>query len=308
VSHVLNDQIERFSADTVERVRSAAAALGYVRSAAGRALVMGRSDFIVLVVPHATVTRVQEVIEVLSADIEELGFTVVVHFEGAGAERRAPGRLRHMIETLRPAGVVNLGGLCADDLEFLRRAGCLVLPPHPVDDDPNRWIGRLQAEHLHSRGHTEIAYAFPGGRPDNLYGRRRAEAVAAFCADAGLVAPTHVQVPIESEGARKALERLVSLRGRRMGIACYNDEVALAVVFAAKGLGLTVPGDIAVIGVERTDVGQVVSPRLTTVGSDVLAAVGFFRYALAQAYGGSTPQGRPPGMWDGYTIYQGETT
>ncbi|XVQ14592.1 LacI family DNA-binding transcriptional regulator [Spirillospora sp. CA-255316] len=307
VSHVLNDQIERFSAETVERVRSAAAALGYVRSAAGRALVMGRSDFIVLAVPHATVTRVQEVIEALSADIEELGFTVVVHFEGTGAGRKAPDRLHHMIETLRPAGVVDLGGLSADDTEFLRRVGCLVLPRHRVDD-PNRLIGHMQAGHLHARGRTEIAYAFTGDRRDDPYGLGRAEAVAAFCADAGLPPPARLHVPIESEAARAELERLVLSRGRPVGIACYNDEVALALVFAAKALGMDVPGDVAVIGVERTEVGQVVSPRLTTVAGDLPTIVGFFRYALAQAYGGSTPGKEPPSLRDGYRIYQGETT
>ncbi|MFC5746338.1 LacI family DNA-binding transcriptional regulator [Actinomadura rugatobispora] len=307
VSHVLNGQVERFSAETVERVRGAAAALGYVRSTAGRALVRGRGDFIVLAVPHATVTRVQEVIEALSADIEELGFTVVVHFAGVRAGRKAPDRLHHMIETLRPAGVVNLGGLSEDDMEALRAAGCLVLPRYR-SGDPNLFIGRLQAGHLHARGRTEIAYAFTGDRRDDPYGPGRAEAVAAFCAEAGLAPPAHLHVPIEAAAARKALERLVSLRGRPVGIACYNDEVALALVFAAKGLGLEVPGDVAVIGVERTEVGQVVSPRLTTVAGDLPAIVGFFRYDLARAYGGAASRPEPPGLTDGYRIYQGETT
>ncbi|MEU1515109.1 LacI family DNA-binding transcriptional regulator [Streptomyces sp. NPDC005811] len=83
VSDVLNDQrVDRYRPDTVERVRQAAAELGYVRSTAGRALVMGRSDFIVVVVPHVTYMRFQDLIEALTSHVEECGFNAVVHLGG----------------------------------------------------------------------------------------------------------------------------------------------------------------------------------------------------------------------------------
>jgi DNA-binding LacI/PurR family transcriptional regulator len=307
VSHVLNGQVERFSDDTVERVRSAAVELGYVRSGAGRALVMGRSDFIVLVVPHATITRLQDVVEVLSADIEEFGFTVIVHFNGAHAESETPSRLHHMIEELRPAGVVDLGGLFPRDLDFMGRVGCPVIPQE-APADANQWIGHLQARHLRSRGYMKIAYAFLLEPRDDPFGQGRAGAVAEFCAAEGLAPPTRIHVPLDTEGARRALERLLALRGRPVGIACYNDEVAIALVFAAKGLALAVPGDVAVVGVERTNVGQLVSPRLTTVAADVPAAVRHIRHALAQSYGSANAAPGVPTPEEAYAILIGETT
>ncbi len=307
VSHVLNDQVERFSAETVERVRRAAAELGYVRSAAGRALVMGRSDFIVLVMPYATVTRLQDVVEVISADVEELGFTVVVHFSGAQGKNEKSKRLRHMIETLRPAGLIDLGGLTAQDLTFVERVGC---PLFPGEGTPqvNDWIGALQARHLHDRGYRELAYAFLIDMREDPYGQERADAVAEFCAAEGLAPPSYIHVPVDREGAQLALEQLLALRGCPVGVACYNDEVALALVFAAKRLGLRVPDDVAVVGVERMAVGQLVSPRVTTVSPDVSAVLGHIRESLAHAYGGSAPAGRRPTTHEAFTILLGETT
>ncbi|GGV28833.1 LacI family transcriptional regulator [Actinomadura cremea] len=307
VSHVLNGQVERFSEDTVERVRGAAAELGYVRSAAGRALVMGRSDFIIVVVPYATFMRLQDVVEVISADIEEFGFTMVVHFALSRGRGTTSSRLQHMVETMRPAGVVDLGGLTPGDREAITRSGCPVLPRR-LRSDVNRWIGTLQVRHLRARGYTEIAYAFLADARDDPYGRGRASAVAAFCEAEGLAPPSRVHVPIESEGARDVLTELARLRGWPVGIACYNDKVALALVFAAKSLGLAVPADVGVVGVEGADIGQVVSPRLTTVTSDVADAVRPFRAALAAAYGGRSPADEAAPLDDAFVLLPGETT
>jgi DNA-binding LacI/PurR family transcriptional regulator len=288
VSHVLNGQGGRFNADTVQRVRSAAAELGYVRSAAGRALVTGHSDFIVLVIPYATFITMQDVVETVTADIEALGFAVVVHFNGAREAQVGSRRLRHMIETLRPAGLVHLGGVSDGDFDFALGAGCPVVPEAP-DSLTDRRIGHLQAEHLHSRGYRRIAYAFLSDNREDPYGAARAAAVARYCAERGLAAPPRVDVPIDPEGARQALAALLAECGRPLGVACHDDKVALALVFAAQRRGLRVPADLAVVGVEGADVGQIVTPRLTSVVTDVSAGVRRIQYALGRAFGTHAP-------------------
>ncbi|WP_274535674.1 LacI family DNA-binding transcriptional regulator [Streptomyces sp. CB02414] len=309
VSDVLNDQrVERYHPETVERVRSAAAELGYVRSAAGRALVMGRSDFVVVVVPHVTYMRFQDIIEAFTGHIEDLGFSTVVHFKGPkDAENAGRSRLLNLVDALRPVGVVDLGGLTDREAAAVERIGCpLIAQEKPVD--VNAWIGSLQAEHLHSRGFTELAYAFLSDARDEPYGRARSASVADYCAAEGLGAPTHLHVPIEPQGAREALAGLVEQRGCPVGVACHNDEVAIAVVFAAQRLGLRVPDDVAVIGVEGGDLGQVVVPRLSTVMGDVAASVQHVRHSLARVCGGSVPPGDLPRLADVFRVLPGETT
>jgi DNA-binding LacI/PurR family transcriptional regulator len=307
VSLILNDRDARFSPETVRRVRDCAAALGYVRSAAGRALVRGHSDFVVVIVPYTTFVKLQDVVETLSADLAELGFSVVVHFSVKRAEDISPSRLQHLVKEVRPAGVIDLGGLSPDDGAFLAGVGCPVFPRHMPQ--LNARIGLLQAEHLHARGHTTMAYAFLSDARDDTFGADRAAAVAEFCAARGLPRPARLHVPIEPDGAVRALRSLADLGPRRpTAIACYNDEVAVALVFAAQRLGLAVPGDLAIAGAEGFGIGQAVSPRLTTVVSDVAAILAHIRYALAEAYPGLQTPGEAPGPDSAYSLLQGETT
>ncbi|MEV6162538.1 LacI family DNA-binding transcriptional regulator [Streptomyces sp. NPDC052052] len=309
VSDVLNGQrIARYHPATVQRVRGAAAELGYVRSAAGRALAMGRSDFIVVVVPYVTYMRFQDVIEALSGHIEEFGFSAVVHFRGPKEEDGGTSRLLTLVETLRPAGVVDLGGLTPKEAAFIEKTCCSVLP-QDKPADPNVWIGLLQAEHLHSRGFRQLAYAFLSDARDDPYGQTRAASVADYCEAEGLPVPLRLHVPIEPEGAREAVRSLLERTdGGRLGIACHNDEVAIAVVFAAQRLGLELPRDAGVIGVEGGDLGQAMAPRLTTVLGDAAAAVHHVRFSLGRTYGGPVPTGETPPLDQVFRVLPGETT
>jgi DNA-binding LacI/PurR family transcriptional regulator len=306
VSLILNDRDARFSPDTVRRVRECAAALGYVRSAAGRTLVRGHSDFVVVIVPYTTFVKLQDVVETLSADLAELGFSVVVHFSVKRADDVRPSRLHHLVKALRPAGVIDLGGLSPDDGAFLEAAGCPVFPRS--EPEFNTRIGRVQAEHLHARGHTRMAYAFLSDARDDPYGAQRATGVAEFCAARGLPRPAQLHVPIEPDGAMRALAALLQAGPRPTAVACYNDEVAVALVFAAQRLGLAVPGDLAIMGAEGYSIGQAVTPRLTTVVSDVATILAHIRYSLAEAYDGLAAPGEVPGPESAYSLLLGETT
>jgi DNA-binding LacI/PurR family transcriptional regulator len=311
VSHILNGQVTRFSEETVERVREAVTRLGYVPSAAGRSLVLGRSDLVVLAVPNTTLTNVQDIIEAIAADLDDLGYSAVVHFDRGGGRADNVGRLQHLVETLRPAGLVDLGSLTPADLDALEEQGCPVLSPRPRNvrgvDEGNFAIARGQAEHLVARGYTTLAYACLVDRRDDPFGRMRSSVVADVCAEAGLPAPTTIDVPLEAAGAQTAVCELLRTRGAPVGIACSNDEVALAVTFAALALQVAVPGDVGVVGVGGSSVGQLVNPRLSTVTFDVRTSVSSIRQAIGHALGGARePAGSLP---DGtFSILRGETT
>ncbi|WP_139220539.1 LacI family DNA-binding transcriptional regulator [Trujillonella endophytica] len=312
VSHILNGQVTRFAEETVGRVRDAAARLGYVPSAAGRSLVLGRSDLVVLAVPNTTLTNVQDIIEAIAADLDDLGYSVVVHFDRGGGAAANLARLQHVVDTLRPAGIVDLGSLSLRDLDTLEEQGCPILSPRPRHvrgvDEGNLAIARTQAEHLIDRGYTALAYAFLVDHRDDPFGRMRAAVVADVCAEAGLPAPTAISVPLDAAGAQTALCDLLRARGRPVGIACSNDEVGLAVSFAALALRAAVPGDVGVIGVGGGSVGQLVAPRLSTITFDVRASVGTIRRGVAAARGGVAEDDDPTLSPEIFLVLQGETT
>jgi LacI family transcriptional regulator len=66
------------------------------------------------------------------------------------------------------------------------------------------------------------------------------------------------------DAGREAVERLVA-RVRPDAIFCANDLLALGALSALRTAGLDVPGDVALVGMDNTNLSEVTSPPLTTV-------------------------------------------
>lgn len=271
VSQILNGDDERFPLATRERVRSAAEALNYRPSRAGRALVTGLSDIVVVVVPNATFgPHLQDSVDRITNATAASGMSVVVRFGRPDDESTLISVL-----DLRPAAVVDMGVFTNAQRERIEAAGTRVVPRRRLDtptgdvDPVDILIGRLQVDELLRGGERQIVYAsLDDGRLDP-FGPPRLEGIRRSTAAHGLVEPITIRVPLSESGAVEALLPLLQLSdGPPLGICCYNDDVAIAVIAAARRLRLDVPNRISLIGVDRTDIGQLISPRLTTVAVD----------------------------------------
>lgn len=260
VSHILNAQGDRFTDTTIARVQLAARELGYVPSSAGRTLARGRSDFVILLVPNTTFGHnLQSIIDLVSEYLSTLGLTVVVRFDGTVSASTAA-----LVETLRPTALVSLSPLSRPQTRLIERRGCVVVGTSAADGASlNAEIGVAQAEFLFSRGHTRLVYAFMEDQRDDVFGAERAAGAARAALRLGLEPPERINVPLDAETAAAALATIH--RGTPFAVLCYNDEVALAVEAGARVLNVAIPQDIAVIGVDATEVGQLASPRLSSV-------------------------------------------
>jgi DNA-binding LacI/PurR family transcriptional regulator len=173
--------------------------------------------------------RVTDLLHVALADPDCVG-AVAVHFEFKGEQ----------VERLREHGkpVVVIGGRCAG------------LPSVFVDDEG---VARLATEHLLSLGHVSITHlAGYALSPDDF--TMRADRVRGYSEAmriAGL--DEHSQVkPCEftHDAAYRAARELLSAEDRPTAVFAVADELALAVLDAAEDLGLRVPQDLSVIGVD----------------------------------------------------------
>jgi DNA-binding LacI/PurR family transcriptional regulator len=277
VSQILNGSAERFPDETRRRVLEAADLLDYRPSRAGRALVTGLSDLVVVLVPNTTYgSHLQDSVDRIAEAGEARGLTVVLRYAGLDSARTLTSLL-----DLRPTAVVDLGVLTASDRDHLEAIGTRVLPKRGEERDGDDLdpvdihIGRLQTRELLRHTPRMIAYAgLADGRLDP-FGPPREEGVSRELAAQGLPAPLSARVPIALEGAVAALTGLLELAdGGPLGIACYNDDVAIALLAAAREVGVAVPKSLAVIGVDHTDVGQLISPRLSTVRIDQKSLIG----------------------------------
>ncbi len=73
-----------------------------------------------------------------------------------------------------------------------------------------------------------------------------------------------VRAPTIAEGER-ICPAVVLRKDRFDAVVCYNDMVAIGFLGAARSLGVAVPDDISVVGIDNIPFGRFTSPALTTV-------------------------------------------
>ncbi len=315
VSQVLNGDI-RFPAETRAKVISAAEQLNYRPSRAGRALVTGLSDIVVVLVPNATFgPHLQDSVDRITNASATAGLSVVVRFGRPDDESTL-----NSVQDLRPTAVVDLGVLTSAQRERLIAAGIRTIPSAPppagIDGDPDPvdiLIGRLQVRELARRGPRTIVYAALADHRLDPFGPPRREGIRRETEALGLSEASETRVPLDLDGAYSAVAAVLATAGPGpIGFCCYNDDVAIAVLAALRRLDRSIPDRVAVIGVDRTDVGQLISPRLSTISIDMPTLMESFVAELTTIRGAPTGgRGTPttqPSAASLVSLVRGETT
>ena len=300
VSQILNGHGGRFAAVTRERVLEAARTLAYEPSLAGRTLARGRSDVVVAVVPHTTFgANLQDILEVMTDELARSGLMLVTRFSTADV-----ASFDGFIAAVQPVAVVTMSELAEDHLDVLRSRRAPLVGAIDTTGEKRTGhdvIGALQARHLFERGHRKLTYAHLTDRRQNLYGQPRFDGFRAACDELGLSEPDVIELAIDPE------EATAHLRGRddSMAIACYNDDVALTLLFAGQHLGIAVPEALALIGVDDSALGRATFPRLTTIGYDATAIARMLSRRVLSTVGMDTPT---PAIDPRFEIIQGGTS
>ncbi len=133
-----------------------------------------------------------------------------------------------------------------------------------VDD---RYGARLAVEHLIRLGHRRIGY-ISGPRDwnssiDRLAGYQAVLAENGIAFDPALVAEGNWEVQSGYPAAKKFLD----LSDRPTAIFAGNDFMALGAIYAIQDMGLSVPGDVAVVGYDDRDMASFSKPTITTIRS-----------------------------------------
>lgn len=134
----------------------------------------------------------------------------------------------------------------------------------------------VQIRYLVERGHSRIAMALPDVRLQRLAAIRfkYASQVVRDLGLPDLAVLTVLTVLTVGHSAKldlRALHELLQVQPGITAIAGLDDDAALRVLAAARGLDVKVPGDLAVIGFDDTAHGELFSPSLTTVQVDAAA-------------------------------------
>lgn len=119
-------------------------------------------------------------------------------------------------------------------------------------------IGEL----LVKQGHRDIAYlGFAPARPDMERMRGLSECLETH----GLsLARFEVRGPTLAEGER-ICSSIVLRKEKPDAVVCYNDMIAIGFMGVAKSLGISIPLEMSVVGIDNIPFGRFTSPALTTV-------------------------------------------
>ena len=126
--------------------------------------------------------------------------------------------------------------------------------------------GQDAARHLVDLGHRRIAYL--GGQASAECSQARLAGFRSALEAAGVALPeehVHSAEDFHYEDGLAGAPRLLSLPQRPTAVFAASDELARGVIEAARSLGLSVPGDLSVVGFDDTEIARIASPPLTTV-------------------------------------------
>ena len=137
----------------------------------------------------------------------------------------------------------------------------------------NRMAGYLATHHFVALGHRRIGYISGAtltlSRQERQAGYLDALAEAGIAPDPALIAATPATFGFDDTNAadhgKSAAAELLGLPDPPSAIVGFNDMHALGACAAIRDLGLSVPSDISVVGIDDILLGSLFQPALTTV-------------------------------------------
>lgn len=249
------------SVATRDRVVAAAAALGYVVSSNASSLVTGQTRNVGVVIPHINRWYFGEVLEGIESALIAAGYDLTLYRLSAdAAERRRVFEyflVRKRVDAVIAVGIEltphEVGLLRALDKPLVGIGGAIEgIATLSIDDEA---AAALVTNHLISLGHTRIMH-FGGDQQKEmdfrvhsarLAGFRAAMAAAGLDAGDAAVRASELSLP---GGYAVGLAVLADPRSRPTAVVAGSDELAIGTIVAARQLGIQVPAQLSVVGID----------------------------------------------------------
>jgi LacI family gluconate utilization system Gnt-I transcriptional repressor len=272
VSRVLN-RPEMVAPATLEHVRQAIDRTGYVPNLLAGGLASRKTHFVAAIVPAISNQVFSESIQSLTDRLWESGYQVLLGTSGYPTSREES--LLVAILSRRPDGIFLTG--ISHSVESHRRLAAAKIPvvevwdltPTPVDmlvGFSHEKVGQAVAEYLFGLGHRSFGVV----SADDARAEVRRMGFLSVLGTNGITDALTVHVPAPSNFAlgREGLARLLERGSLPRAVFCSSDTLAHGVLMEAQARGLSVPGDLAIVGFGDLDFAAHTFPPLSTVRID----------------------------------------
>lgn len=268
---MLNGGRDVIAPETAARIDAAIADLGYRPNRFAQALRTQRSMVIACIVPDLTNPFYPALVAGVQAVAGPAEYDVVAI--STGGQRAAELAAISGAHQGRYDGIVGVFfALRTDDFRPLIQAGVALVRieaavrhgGHLAMDDlfvDNVAASRQAAEYLIGLGHRQIAMIAGQGGPQ---GKRVAGYQAALQAR-GLAPSIWLDPSFTDQGGRAATRRMLAAGQRPTAILAANDLMAFGAMQELTAGGISVPGDVSVLGFDDIDAARLTTPQLSSV-------------------------------------------
>lgn len=272
VSRVINGS-RRVSPETRERVEAAIDELAYRPNAIARSMARGRTGMLACLAPNLTDYTFASIIDAAEREAREHGYFLLsasapdVDTFRALMEQLVGSQRTEGVLVINPFADARHEHLAADFPTIFAGARPRAEAAHSVALD-DMVVGRQATDHLLRLGHREIGI-ITGPLAEDC-AQDRLQGYEAALRDAGITPRPEwvVSGDWQAPSGFGALDRFLAAGPLPTAIFSQNDQMALGLMRAARDHGLTVPGDLSVVGVDDIPLVSYFAPPLTTLRQD----------------------------------------
>ena len=268
VSRVISGDGVNVHAKTIQRVQGAIEELGYMHNAVASSLRTDRTNLIMLSLPDITNPFWPAVARGVQDQMETEGYAVVFANSDWDAERekiflRMARRNRFDGILINPVQISN------EELKATHIPAVLIgshegFPDFDIVGSDSYGATQLALSHLFELGHRRIGLI--RGKRQSRPGHSRLRSYKDFLQEKALPLEKSLiaQAPFDEAGGRQALRRLLASTQPPTAILAANDTLAIGALQAAHEVGLSVPGDLSIVGIDNIPAASTTTPPLTT--------------------------------------------
>ena len=260
------------SPEMTAKVQAAAGELGYFPDVMARSLKVGRTQQLALVVADVGNPVYVTMMNAVAATVRKAGYRLVLSVDQSDPDEELQilAGLSHGYADGLILSPLRVTDALLAELRIARVPTVVIgtLPTGmPVDNvraDSARGIG-LVVRHLVDTGRSRIG--FVNGPTDTVPGRARQRGFDRTVRRLNLdraACPVEYAADFTFEAGRSAARALLA-RSRPDAVVSANDLIAVGVMHELIELGLSVPDDVAVAGMDDTDLAGMMVPGLTSV-------------------------------------------
>jgi len=268
VSHVVNGT--RFvSPETAQRVNEAIAVVGYLPNGLARALKRASTSSVGLAISAISNPYFSDIICAIEAECARLGLTVLL-----SDTQEDPERELAVVQTLhqrRVDGIVLApSGNPEKTLAYLQKAGLPCVLVDRMADESFDQVGidnfeamRVLIDHVVAQGHRRIGYIC--GQPGLITTRERVQGFRAALAAHGIeVTPSYLSTTnATTADATDSAKAMLRLAEPPTALVSGNNMATIGAMRGIRERGLSVPGDVALVGIDDFEWADCFEPRLT---------------------------------------------